>query len=128
MVGAANAMRAVRQMTGLNELRARGGMTWIAQERGWVGAPDEIVRALSQDGFDECKREMTTSRRDLRPAGGVWQGVNPRTGSVASAIWVSRPVWDQAIVFIEVDGESLKGNHDDPVLEHDPYGDDGGEG
>lgn len=69
MAGAASAPR---QMTGLTELRARGGMRWIAQERGWVAAPDEIVRALSRDGFDECKREMTTSRRDLRPAGGLW--------------------------------------------------------
>jgi hypothetical protein len=77
----------MRQMTGLNELRARG----------------------------------RTSRRDLR-ARGVWQGVNPRTGSVASAIWVSRPVGDHAIVFIEVDGDSLEGDHDDPVLEHDRTG------
>ena len=107
MVGAANAMRAVRQMTGLHELRARGGMTWIAQERGWVGAPDEIVRALSQDGFDECKREMTTSRRDCRPVGGVWQGVNPQTKSVASVIWVSRPALEPAMVFLEIDGEMM---------------------
>jgi len=41
-------------MHGLNELREQGRMTWIEAERGW-GA---------------------TSRRDLRPAGGVWQGVN----------------------------------------------------
>ena len=112
------------------------------------------MRALSKDGFEECKRETT-----MRPAGGAWQGVETRTGSVASAIWVNRPAWqhtivaggvwqgvnartgpvalaiwvnrrarDQAIVFIEVDGESLKGNHDDPVLERDPYGEDGGEG
>ena len=118
----------MQRMHGLNELRAQGRMTWIEAERGWGAAPEDIVDALSKDGFEECKRETTTSRRDLRPAGGVWQGVNPRTGSVASAIWVSRPVWDQAIVFIEVDGESLKGNHDDPVLERDPYGEDGGGG
>ena len=118
----------MRPMTGLNELRDQNKLTWIAQEHGWVATPEDIVTALSKDGFAECKREMTTSESDLRPAGGVWQGVNPRTGSVASAIWVSRPVWDQAIVFIEVDGESLKGNHDDPVLERDPYGEDGGEG
>src|SRR3989449_7567627 len=59
-------------------------MTWIAQEHRWVATPEDIVTTLSNDGFEECKREMTTSRRDLRPAGGVWQGVNPRTGSVAS--------------------------------------------
>jgi hypothetical protein len=37
------------------------------------------------------KREMATSHRDRGPAGGVWQGVNPRTGSVALAIRVTRP-------------------------------------
>src|SRR2546427_12699108 len=71
---------------------------------------------------------MTTSRRDLRPAGGVWQGVNPRTGSVASAICVTRPAWDQAIVFISIDGASLKGDHGDPAVEGDPYTEEGGEG
>ena len=125
----------MRQMTGLDALREQGGMTWIEQEHGWVAAPGEIVKALSKDGFEECKREMTT-----KPVGGAWQGVETRTGSVASAIWVNRPAWhqailaggvwqgvnartgpmasaiwvnrrarDQAIVFIAIDGEALKG-------------------
>jgi hypothetical protein len=42
-------------------------------------------------------------------AGGVWQGVNARTGPVALAIWVNRRARDQAIVFIAIDGESFKG-------------------
>ena len=88
----------MRQMMGLDELREQGRMTWIEQEHGWVAAPEEIVKALSKDGFEECKREMTTSRRDRRPPGGVWQGVDTRTGSVASAIWVNRLAWHQAIV------------------------------
>ena len=99
----------MRQMNGLNELREQGRMTWIEPEHGWVAAPEEIVNALSTDGFEECKREGTTSRRDLRPAGGVWQGVNTRTGSVASAIWVNRPAGHPAIMFIDIDGEPLKG-------------------
>lgn len=89
---------------GLDELRALGGMGWIEEEKGWAGAPDDIMGALSKDGFDECKRETTTSRRDIRPAGGVWQGVNRHTGSVASAIWVNRSTSPQAIVFITIDG------------------------
>lgn len=97
----------MRQMTAFNELREHSRMTWIEEEHGWAAASEEIVNALSNDGFEECKRELTTSRRDRRPAGGLWQGVNPRTGSVASAIWVTRPAWPHAIVFIEVDGESL---------------------
>ena len=98
-------------MNGLKEFREQGGMTWIEQEHGWLGAPEEIWNALSNDGFEKCKREMTTSRRDRRPAGGVWQGINRRTGSEASAIWVNRPAWHQAIVFIDIDGESLVGAH-----------------
>jgi hypothetical protein len=129
----------MRQMTGLNKLREQGRMTWIEQEHGWVAAPEEIVTALSKDGFEEFTRE-TTSRRNGGPAGGAWQGVETRTGSVASAIWVNPPAWhqaivaggvwqgantrtgpvasttwvdrparDRAIVFIAIDGESLKG-------------------
>jgi hypothetical protein len=128
----------MREMTGLNKLLRQGRMTWIEQEHGWVAAPEAIVKAFSKDGFEECNRETTTSRRDWQPPGGVWQGVDTRTGSVASAIWVNRPpwhqaimaggvwqaartksvaspiwvdrpAWDQAIVFIAVDGESFRG-------------------
>src|SRR5437762_14219881 len=88
----------MRQMTGLNELRERGMMTWIEQEHGWVAAPEEIVKAFSKDGFEECNRQTTTSRREWQPPGGVWQGVDTRTGSVASATWVNRPPWHQAII------------------------------
>jgi hypothetical protein len=116
----------MQQMRGLDELRGQGGMHWIEAEHGWVAAPEDVVGALAKDGFDECKRETTTSRRDIQPAGGVWQGVNTRTGSVASAIWVNRPAWPQAIVFITIDGVSLTGNSA-PGLDRDPYRDDGGE-
>ena len=75
------------QTNGLGTLRGQGGMVWVEDERGWVAEPAEVLNALSNDGFKECKREMTTSRRDCRPAGGVWQGINPRTSSVASVIW-----------------------------------------
>ncbi len=115
----------MRQMTGLDELRGQGRMTWIGQERGWGAAPEEILNAFSSDGFEECKRTLTTSRRDGRPAGGVWQGVNTRTGSVASAIWVNRSGWQRAIMFIDIDGESL-GDHSFLGLERNRV--DGGEG
>src|SRR3989449_6084410 len=96
------------------------------------------MEALWNDGFEGCKREMTTNRRDWQPPGGMWQGVDPRTRSVASAIWVNRPLWqqtimaggvwqaartkfaaspiwvdrppwDQAVVFINFDGEAFRG-------------------
>jgi hypothetical protein len=100
----------MQTVSSLNELRAQGKMRWSEQERGWVAAPTEILNALVSDGFEACKRESTTSRRDGRPAGGVWQGVNVRTGTVASAIWVNRPGWQQAIMFIDIDGEPLAGH------------------
>jgi hypothetical protein len=102
-------------------------MTWVEEERGWIVAPEDIVAALSTDGFDECKREMTTSRVDNRPTGGVWQGINPRTGSVASAIWVNHSMRPQAIMFITIDGTALQGAGA-PGLDRDPYREDGGEG
>lgn len=99
----------MREMTGFDELRDQSRMTWIEPEHGWAAAPEDIVNALSIEGFAECKREMTTSRRDRQSAGGLWQGLNARTGSVASAIWVHRRAWQDALVFIEVDGEPLTG-------------------
>ena len=78
----------MRQMTGLNELRERGLMTWIEQEHGWVAAPEEIVKAFSKDGFEECNRETTTSRRDWQPPGGVWQrSEERRVGKECRSRW-----------------------------------------
>ena len=36
-------------MTGLDELRDQNTLTWIAQEHGWVGTPEDIVTTLSKD-------------------------------------------------------------------------------
>jgi hypothetical protein len=113
-------------MHGLDELRERGKMTWMDEEHGWVAAPEDVVDALTSEGFEECKRATTTSRRDLRPAGGVWQGVNQRTGSVASTTWVDRPSRAQTVVFITIDGQPV-GLGPVPDLEPDPYRDNGGE-
>ena len=84
-------------------------MTWIEQEHGWAAQSKDIVDVLSNEGFEECKREQTTSRRNRRPAGGVWQGMDTRTGSVATVVWVNRSARPHDVVFIEVDGESLAG-------------------
>jgi hypothetical protein len=79
------------EMNAIEQLRGQNKMTWIEAVHGWLAAPEDIVDALANEGFVECKRATTTSRRDLRPTGGVWQGVNRSTGSVASTIWVDRP-------------------------------------
>ena len=112
----------------LVELHAHGRMTWTARERGWVVVPDEVVNAFVRGGFEECKRATTTSRRDRRPAGGLWQGVNRATGSVAAAIWLARTIEDRALVFIEIDGDALDMGDDglDP-FDRRSYEDEGGE-
>jgi hypothetical protein len=94
-------------MPSLDALREQGQMTWSRHADGWNGIPDDVLRALGTDGFEECKREMTTSRRDCRPVGGVWQGVNPGTGSVASVVWVVRVAEQPAMVFLEIDGVTM---------------------
>jgi hypothetical protein len=94
-------------MTRLNDLRARRQLTWSAHDDGWIGRPAAILDALIGDGYEERKRETTTSHRDRRPAGGLWQGVNERTGSVAAAIWVTRAATGEALMFIQIDGEQV---------------------
>jgi hypothetical protein len=116
----------VRAMNAIDELREQGKMTWIDEEHGWIAAPEDIVDALANDGFVECKRATTTSRRDLQPTGGVWQGVNRSTGSVASTIWVNRASRAQTIVFITIDGESVT-HRRGLDLEPHPYTENGGE-
>jgi len=106
--------QAYRSMNALDGLREHGGMTWVEHGRGWIAAPAIVLDALVSDGFEECKHEMTTSRRDRRPAGGLWQGINPRTNSVASVIWVARPPTPAAMMFIEIDGESVTRTRRDP--------------
>ena len=116
------------EVSGLVDLHDQGRMTWTERERGWLAVPDEVVNAFARGGFEECKRATTTSRRDLRPAGGVWQGVNHTTGSVASAIWVVRATQRQALMFIEIDGELVEVDHGRPApSDHPSYRDEGGE-
>jgi hypothetical protein len=89
------------------------------------------MTVLSHEGFDECKRDD-----DDRPSSGeAWQGVDPRTRSVVSAVWVTWQGWPHGLVFIEVDRKSLAGGRGwatrhvgSPRAEDDPYQDEGGEG
>jgi hypothetical protein len=94
----------------LEELRARGVMTWASEERAWTARPDDVVNALASVGFQEYKRESIRSGRDREPTGGVWQGLNAATGAVASAVWIRRvnetPERD-TLVFIDIDGQRI---------------------
>jgi hypothetical protein len=93
----------------LEDFPERGRMTWGRDEGGWIAQPDEIVDTLSRRGYQEYKREVTRSQRGREPSGGVWQGLNIETGSVASVVWVRRSVTDRVTVFIDIDGKPVVG-------------------
>jgi hypothetical protein len=93
----------------LDELRAHGRMTWLAAAHAWMAEPDEVVRALASDGYEECKREVARGRRGRSVAGGVWQGLNRTTGTVASAIWAKRADTPRPVMFIYLDSDPLDG-------------------
>jgi hypothetical protein len=84
--------------------------TWWRQERSWVGDPDQVMRELPDEGFQEYKRETAKGGQAHADRGGIWQGLHPRTGAVATVIWVSRPTPSEARVFIEIDGRSIEGS------------------
>jgi hypothetical protein len=90
----------------LDALRKAGKITWAASERVWVGDPDDIVRALRDEGFEEYKREIAQSGRGYSSAGGLWQGLNTRTGAVGSAIWVR--TGSAALVVVDIDGRRVE--------------------
>jgi hypothetical protein len=99
----------VESIRALAQLCESGAMTWDQQEQGWFASPDEIVRALASEGFEEFKHEVTRSGRGRRPSGGLWQGLNIRTGAVGSAVWVQREEAGRALVFVDVDGAPVHG-------------------
>jgi hypothetical protein len=101
----------MRQMDGLmptlNDLYKQRRMTWTEQGKGWVGRPEEVLSALVTDGFYECQRGRRTSPSDRQLTEGAWDGVNPRTRSVASVTWTVPRAPEPPLVFIEIDGESI---------------------
>lgn len=112
---------------GLIELRDQGRLRRAERESGWVAVLDDVIEVFARGGFEECKRATTTSRRDMRAAGGVWQAVNRATGSVASAIWIARSPALAALLFIEVDGELVEVDRDVPETSDGASRDEGGE-
>jgi len=103
----------------LNELERQGLFSWRVEEHAWVADPDRVVKALTDDGFHEYKREIAKDHRTHAAAsGGMWQGLDPHSGVVATVIWHATP--NEARVFIEIDGRPFEGNAwaeiDDAVL------------
>lgn len=93
-------------MNALRELVIEGRIAWAPQARGWLARPGDIVSALAREGFAEFKADAARSRRDCTPAGGMWQGLDVRTGAVASAVWI-RADDERAVVVVDVDGRPI---------------------
>ncbi len=95
------------RVNSLEQLLAAGRMQWSSSEYAWTAEPDEVVAALARAGFEEYKREVARTRRDREPSGGLWQGLDSRTGAVASAVWFTSPEQHASKMFIEIDGEPV---------------------
>ena len=94
-------------MKALTELVNEGRIARAPQTRGFIARPGDIVDALGREGFAEFKADAARSRRDRAPTGGIWQGLDVRTGAVASAIWVRGEDGDRAVVFVDVVGRPV---------------------
>jgi hypothetical protein len=105
-------------MQPLHQLERQGVMKWRVEEHAWIADPDHVVRALRDGGFQEYKREIAKDNRSHATSGGMWQGLDPATGVVATVIW--HGTLQSAHVFIEIDGRPFEGNAwaevDDAVL------------
>ncbi len=95
----------------VDRLRANAAIAWSDKEHGWVGDEREIVAALTTLGYYEYKHEVARTRPDTRPAGGVWQGLDPSTGSVASVVWHAREEMPGAVAVVDIDGAPLRNEH-----------------
>src|SRR5262249_2932300 len=63
--------RSMEAPESLDQLRALGRMIWLGPARGWVAEPEEVMGALSHDGFQEVKNETAPPPR-RPPTGGAW--------------------------------------------------------
>ena len=92
-------------MKALRDLVSEGRIAWAPEVRGWIAQPGDIVDALAREGFAEFKADAARSRRGEPASGGFWQGLDARTGAVASAVWIrGDDDGTRAVVYVEVDG------------------------
>ncbi len=101
----------MEQLDRFNTLCETGRIVWQPAARGWLAEPDTVVAALAADGFHEYKRELLKFGGRRAPTGGIWQGLDERTGAVASALWIARDEEREIIVFVEINGTPLHGGH-----------------
>ena len=94
-------------MKALRDLMSEGRIAWAPEAHGWIAQPGDIVDALASEGFAEFKADAARSGSDRTPTGGLWQGLDTRTGAVASAIWVRGADGERTVVFVDVDGTPI---------------------
>jgi IclR helix-turn-helix domain len=97
-------------MQHLGELEDNGAMCWRAEDQAWIADPESVLKALVNDGFAEYRREIARGGRERATSGGMWQGLDQRTGMVATVIWVTHAPPTQCHVFIEIDGRPVEGS------------------
>jgi hypothetical protein len=90
-------------------------MCWRAEDHAWIADPDLVVQALTTEGFSEYRREIAKRARERAASGGMWQGLDPRTGIIASVIWVNDVTPPQSHVFVEIDGRAVEGSAWDEI-------------
>jgi Winged helix-turn-helix DNA-binding len=97
-------------MRHFDDLERSGTMCWRAEDQAWIADPGNVVKALVKDGFAEYRREIARDGRERASSGGMWQGLDQRTGVVATVIWVTEAPPSQSHVFIEIDGRPVEGS------------------
>ena len=93
-----------------DELQQRGVMSWRAEDHAWITDPDHVIQALTTRGFQEYRHELSRRAHDRAASGGMWHGLDPGNGSVASIIWVTQSAREESHVFIEIDGRAVVGS------------------
>lgn len=96
-------------MKQLEILERQGGMRWRPEQHAWNADPAQVMEALGRDGFQEFRREVARGRHGHVSSGGMWQGLDPQTGAVATVIWAAHESPPDVCLFLEVEGERVEG-------------------
>ena len=105
----------------LGQLGRDGKLCWRAEDHAWIADQEDVVQALTKEGFDEYRREVARRARSsavpsaVESSGGMWQGLDRRTGAIATVIWVTHATPEQSHVFIEIDGRQVEGGAWDEI-------------
>ena len=105
----------------LGELERSGVVCWRAEDHAWIADADDVMHALANDGFHEYRREIARRGRspvmsgDVESSGGLWQGLDRRTGAIATVIWVTQTTPTCSHVFIEIEGRQVEGGAWDEI-------------